>query len=338
MFDDLNKKKGEIEDIFADTEQDNVLDENVEKTETAKTPTVPLAGSSDDPQEPLTDLEPSKKKKIFKIIIIAISLILLSVAIYFAYNTFFKKNTEVEIESNLIVVEDEMEEEDNWPELIDPNLIIPEEEEVELEPVIEEEELTDPLWLERINQIKLGFIDTDGDGLSDVSEEYIGTDLKNPDTDSDGYNDLEEILNGYNPLGEGILSDDFSLKVYQDQNFEIIYPQVADIISEEKPNRKTITVSWPLDNKIDIYTQENIWQTDVFSWYASQFPNMGKIDNSRIINNTNLGTGIIDENGLAVYFVSFDYSEIITISWQEKIELKDYNLISIIISNLKIIK
>lgn len=35
--------------------------------------------------------------------------------------------------------------------------------------------------------------DTDGDGLSDVEEEELGTDPTLPDTDYDGYGDLEEV-------------------------------------------------------------------------------------------------------------------------------------------------
>jgi pSer/pThr/pTyr-binding forkhead associated (FHA) protein len=36
--------------------------------------------------------------------------------------------------------------------------------------------------------------DQDGDGLTDIQEEYIGTDISNPDTDQDQLNDGEELL------------------------------------------------------------------------------------------------------------------------------------------------
>ena len=43
--------------------------------------------------------------------------------------------------------------------------------------------------------------DSDGDGLYDVLEDYIGTDINNPDTDSDRLTDYEEIYNTFtNPL------------------------------------------------------------------------------------------------------------------------------------------
>jgi len=47
--------------------------------------------------------------------------------------------------------------------------------------------------------------DSDNDGLIDVREEFYGTDPYYPDTDGDGYSDGYEILNGYNPRGEGKL-------------------------------------------------------------------------------------------------------------------------------------
>ncbi|MDD5290726.1 MAG: zinc-ribbon domain-containing protein [Patescibacteria group bacterium] len=50
--------------------------------------------------------------------------------------------------------------------------------------------------------------DTDGDGLSDLAEEALGTDAAKVDTDGDGYNDKQEILTGFNPLGAGNLGID----------------------------------------------------------------------------------------------------------------------------------
>lgn len=51
-------------------------------------------------------------------------------------------------------------------------------------------------------------IDTDGDGLTDKQEnEEFGTDPNSIDTDGDGYLDASEVINGYNPLGEGLLEN-----------------------------------------------------------------------------------------------------------------------------------
>ncbi|MEA3449775.1 MAG: CARDB domain-containing protein [Patescibacteria group bacterium] len=54
--------------------------------------------------------------------------------------------------------------------------------------------------------------DSDADGLSDYLEETIGLRFDAGDTDGDGYNDKDELINGYNPWGEGRqnLDDNFS--------------------------------------------------------------------------------------------------------------------------------
>lgn len=43
-------------------------------------------------------------------------------------------------------------------------------------------------------------LDTDGDGLPDVIEKVIGTDIDKVDTDFDKFSDFQEIKNGYSPL------------------------------------------------------------------------------------------------------------------------------------------
>jgi hypothetical protein len=42
--------------------------------------------------------------------------------------------------------------------------------------------------------------DTDGDGLSELAEEALGTNKNNKDTDGDGYEDKKEAIDGYDPL------------------------------------------------------------------------------------------------------------------------------------------
>ena len=52
--------------------------------------------------------------------------------------------------------------------------------------------------------------DEDGDGLSDLFEDAIGTEKSNKDTDGDGFDDKTEVVNGYNPIdgSGGKLSSD----------------------------------------------------------------------------------------------------------------------------------
>ncbi|MCK5510596.1 DUF2330 domain-containing protein [Candidatus Parcubacteria bacterium] len=49
-------------------------------------------------------------------------------------------------------------------------------------------------------------VDSDGDGLSDLFEDAIGTDKNKTDTDNDGHNDKAELAGDYNPNGTGKLN------------------------------------------------------------------------------------------------------------------------------------
>lgn len=69
---------------------------------------------------------------------------------------------------------------------------------------------------EDLNKIKIAHeyfsgIDSDNDGIPDAVEESIGTDPFNSDTDGDEYNDMEEIVDSYNPKGEGLIKIDEEL-------------------------------------------------------------------------------------------------------------------------------
>ncbi len=57
--------------------------------------------------------------------------------------------------------------------------------------------------LEKNSYSERVFKDDDQDGLYNELEDAINTDKNNTDTDTDGYSDLEEVLNNYNPKGEG---------------------------------------------------------------------------------------------------------------------------------------
>ncbi len=51
-------------------------------------------------------------------------------------------------------------------------------------------------------------VDTDGDGLYDYEEVHAyESDPRNPDSDDDGFEDGDEVLQGFNPNGDGNLRD-----------------------------------------------------------------------------------------------------------------------------------
>lgn len=80
--------------------------------------------------------------------------------------------------------------------------------------------------------------DTDQDSLSDRREiEYYGTDPTKVDTDNDGYRDGFEVMNGYNPAGDGTLKEHLA---------EQLNASTLQFISEKKtlPNLSPATLKF----------------------------------------------------------------------------------------------
>jgi len=71
-----------------------------------------------------------------------------------------------------------------------------------------------------LEKIEIGMVgtfgeDDDGDGLSNLLEDAIGTDKNKKDTDGDGFDDKAEIDGEFNPLGSGKLTFDVNFSVNQ---------------------------------------------------------------------------------------------------------------------------
>lgn len=81
--------------------------------------------------------------------------------------------------------------------------------------------------LEKIQVADTNFsgIDSDGDGISDMMEDSLGTNKNSSDTDDDGFTDKSEILSGYDPKGIGVLNLDNEFAI---QNHGKIFLQVEN--------------------------------------------------------------------------------------------------------------
>lgn len=223
-------------------------------------------------------------------------------------------------EEEIAIVEEEEEEEEETE-----SVVIEEEEEEEEEILPEEEESLSSL-------LNINLVDSDNDGLSDLSEEFIGTDKKTLDTDDDSYEDLEEIINGYNPLGEGALLEDFNIQKYQADNFYFFYPQNLNV-------EKIDDNAWLLDVNdgamIQISRRINEMPDNIFSWYSREFEFFSPIPNERLIK-TGMGQGILNENGTILYLASPDLEYIFVISYFSVEEEFDYfSQLAIIIDTIK---
>ncbi len=138
-----------------------------------------------------------------KYLIISIIILLLGAVVFFL----FFKDGSVEEVVDQDVVEIEMEEKDEVQDdgLLDVEGITFERKKLPIE--FENDKDRDGILDEKEAELGTSDLDadTDGDGLRDIDEiNKWGTDPTKVDTDGDGFADAVELLNGYNPNGEGL--------------------------------------------------------------------------------------------------------------------------------------
>lgn len=184
--------------------------------------------------------------------------------------------------------------------------IIPIEEEEEIvfeEEIVDENGLPDDSDMEIINEINYVFIDNDLDGLSDEEEILLGTDFSMLDSDGDGYDDLTEILNLYNPIGDGRLNKNDNIAVYVNESFgySVFYPVALEksVLSDES----SVIFSLNESSFIQILVEQNELDINIKNWYASRFFNL--VEPYQFIEKNNW-EGVYSEDGLAIHLMSLE--------------------------------
>ncbi|MCX6795413.1 MAG: thrombospondin type 3 repeat-containing protein [Candidatus Falkowbacteria bacterium] len=117
------------------------------------------------------------------------------------------------------------------------------------------------------------FLDTDGDGLSDVEEALFGSDPGKIDTDGDGNADLIELQSSYNPAGTGRLASSSKIVSYRNPSlkYSFIYPK--DWVLKSLNENETVLITSADENYfIQIIHQSNQSNLDILDWYAAEFP------------------------------------------------------------------
>jgi Bacterial TSP3 repeat len=116
---------------------------------------------------------------------------------------------------------------------------------------------------EDLNKIAT-YNDYDDDGLTDSDElNFYNTNPYNADSDGDGFSDGEEVQNGYNPLGEGLLGLEFmdtdsdGLSDYDELNFYNTNPYNADSDGDGFSDGEEVQNGYnPLGESMSIYSDE----------------------------------------------------------------------------------
>jgi hypothetical protein len=185
-------------------------------------PDIDLPPVPQDIQQPVTYAmkEPNFGKIIF---IIFISILFLGSLLYGAWYYYTNYMVEERVGDGDGIIAEDIIDIDILPEYIEEKVedevistssedIVESVDEIDSEVLFGDVVDTDEDGLDDLTEKELGTDernwDTDGDLLSDSEEVNIWkTDPKNPDTDGDSYLDGQEVRAGYNPMGSGLLSE-----------------------------------------------------------------------------------------------------------------------------------
>ncbi|MCH7492373.1 hypothetical protein IID19_02135 [Patescibacteria group bacterium] len=154
-----------------------------------------------------------------------------------------------------------------------------------------------------INEIPTS-VDSDLDGLTDVEEALFGTSVSLADTDGDNFSDGQEVLNGYNPNGPGLLEDSTTVRLYSDSvdGYSLLYPSGWVVADDPQNTRgKIFTTSGEF---IAISLQANTALLSARDWYITKSPGIDSSQVKSVSNWDKTMTGVASLDGLTVYFTS----------------------------------
>ena len=113
--------------------------------------------------------------------------------------------------------------------------------------------------------------DSDQDGLSDLEEVLLGTDLQKKDSDNDGYDDKSELLNLYNPGGVGAIVTNPKIKKYTNATYRysLYYPDAWSI--ERVGNDESIMIKLDNNQFFQIIVSQKTDGLSIEDWYKKEF-------------------------------------------------------------------
>jgi len=202
----------------------------------------------------------------------------------------------------------------------------------------QQQEANLPELEEEEEEIKINFIagvDSDNDGLTDLEENYVFvTDINSTDTDQDGYIDGSEVLNLYNPAGNGNLADSALVKQHNNtvNNYSILYPIAWRM--EGNSNSETVQFLSDVDGFVQIITQTNNDNLSLSQWYANLSDNTSQIQQTK--NGLNV---IYSADGLTAYITpTTNNSKVYVINYSpgENKKLEFINTFKMMIASLEI--
>lgn len=179
-------------------------------------------------------------------------------------------------------------------------------------------------------------VDTDKDGLSDIEEVLLGSNVNLTDSDGDGYGDLVEVLGLYNPAGQSNILTNSNIEKYTNNKYgySVYYSSFwpIELVGGEE------SVMFKLNNNqfINIIVEDNSESLFINDWYKKQFDNPIIKPNQIIVKKG--WNGLRSNDGLIAYLMHPSRSKIFVLSYNLGLErTENYkNIFNMVIESLKL--
>lgn len=183
--------------------------------------------------------------------------------------------------------------------------------------------------------------DSDSDGLTDIEEALIGTDMMRPDSDIDGYKDSDEVINRYNPLADGLkgkgglLDADFiatSTSNFTTNNFSLVYPKKWKV--SYIPENQQALITAETGEIIRITARNNDQGMSAVNWYLSSRPQTS-VSELKLLNDKAY-SGFFTPDGLSAYITDNAFKKLYVFEYltNPQTELRYPALFTMIVKNL----
>jgi hypothetical protein len=178
--------------------------------------------------------------------------------------------------------------------------------------------------------------DSDADGLFDVEEYLLGSDITSTDSDSDSFQDYAETFGLYNPAGNGKLETSSMISEYRSPsyNFSVLYPASWSVGSTS--DNSSVVFKINSSSFVQIIVEPNTEKEEIAAWYQRQFPS-DLVSGERL---AKLGTldGIKSSDDLIVYATDVAKENIFIVSYVPENEnmLEYYNIFLVILKSFSL--
>jgi hypothetical protein len=155
--------------------------------------------------------------------------------------------------------------------------------------------------------------DFDRDGLSDTEEILLGTNFESIDSDSDTFDDYSELLNLYNPAGEGTLIVNANISKYSNGSYQYSLYHPAAWKLETIGGEESILFRASNNQFIQIIVAVNSEGESIENWYKEKISDSPVKPEQKYYKKG--WTGVRSNDGLNIYLMNPTQSHVFTVTY-----------------------